>query len=100
MRGKFYILNSLYYLLVIIMVEYFKNPISKKVIVDTGSRVSYSIVVGTLIDYFMGGLTGWGIVGSRATATGINSLTSGPYGWWQDKCYRALKTVPETRTYK
>jgi len=79
---------------------YFKNVVSKKVAVDTGSRVSYSIVVGALIDYFMGGLTGWGIVGSRATATGINSVTSGPYGWWQDKCYRALKTVPETRTYK
>jgi len=79
---------------------YSGKGISKKVAVDTGSRISYSIVVGALIDYFMGGLTGWGIVGSRATATGLNTLTSGPYGWWQDKIYSTLKTVPETRKFK
>ncbi|MBU1202283.1 MAG: L-alanine exporter AlaE [Nanoarchaeota archaeon] len=78
----------------------FKNDVSKKVAVDTGSRVSYSVVVGALIDYFMGGLTGWGIVASRGVATGINSVTSGPYGWWQDKWYGILKTVPETRKLK
>lgn len=74
----------------------FKNT-SKKVAVDTGSRITYSLVVGAGIDYFLGGLTGWGIVASRATATGVNSVTSGPYGWWQDKWYSLLKTTPETR---
>ncbi len=77
-----------------------KDPLLKKVAIDTGSRVAYSIVVGALIDYFKGGLTGWGIVGSRITATGINSVTSGPYGWWQDKWYGALKVIPETKTVK
>lgn len=77
-----------------------KSEIKKKVIIDTSSRVTYSIVVGAAIDYFMGGLIGWGIVGSRATATGINSVTSGPYGWWQDKWYSFLKTIPETRKIK
>ena len=72
------------------------KKISKKVLVDTGSRVLYSLVVGALIDYYKGGLTGWGIVGSRATATGTNSLTSGPYGLWQDKWYSWLNVTPES----
>lgn len=77
-----------------------KKP-SKKFVVDTTSRVLYSVAVGAGIDYFYGGLkTFAGIFGSRATATGINSVTSGPYGWWQDKCYTFFKTTPETRKLK
>jgi len=78
----------------------FKKP-SKKFVVDTTSRVLYSIVVGAGIDYFYGGIHSfWGILGSRGSATGINSLSSGLYGMWQDKWYSWLKTIPETRKLK
>lgn len=77
-----------------------KKP-SKKFVVDTTSRVLYSIVVGTGIDYFYGGIHSFlGILGSRSSATGINSLTSGIYGLWQDQWYLWLKTVPEKRKLK
>ncbi|MCF7865946.1 L-alanine exporter AlaE [Candidatus Woesearchaeota archaeon] len=74
--------------------------LTKKHVVDTGSRVTYSVFVGALIDYFLGGLSGWGIVSARFTATGINSVTSGPYGWWQDKWYSLMKVTPEKRKLK
>lgn len=79
---------------------YFRDDASKTFVVDTGSNVAYSIVVGASIDYCMGGLSGWGIFWARTTATGANSLTSGYYGRWQDTLYKVLKIVPEQRTFR
>ena len=83
------------------MIEMVGKKISKRVAVDTGSRVLYSIVVGAFIDYYKGGLdTIWKIAGARGSATAMNSVTSGPYGWWQDRWYSWLRTTPETRNAK
>ena len=83
------------------MIKMAGKKISKRVAVDTGSRVLYSIVVGAFIDYYKGGLdTFWKIAGARGSATALNSVTSGPYGWWQDRWYSWLRTTPETRNAK
>ncbi len=63
----------------------------KIAVVDTFGNITYSLIVGSLLDY-SAGLNLRGILGSRATATGINSITGGPYGWWREKLFKWTKT--------
>lgn len=72
-----------------------KSSISKTALVDIGGNVTYSLIVGSVIDYFAG-LNLTGIIASRTSATGINLVTGGPYGWWREKAYQATKTNEES----
>ncbi len=62
---------------------------------DTLGKVTYSLVVGTGLDYVKAGLSFWGIVGSRATATILNTVTGGSYGKWREGWYRFTRTPEE-----
>jgi len=55
--------------------------IKKVNLVDIGGNITYSLVVGGLLDFFAG-LNPIGIITSRAYATGVNFITGGPYGRW------------------
>ena len=69
-----------------------KKPSAKKIaIVDTLGNITYSLIVGSALDY-SAGLRLKGIIGSRATATAINSVTGGPYGWWREKMFKWTNT--------
>ena len=72
-----------------------KNKSRKEKIVDTFSSVTYSLIVGTCLDY-SADLRGCGIVSSRATATGINAVTGAPYGMWRNFLYRATHTTEKS----
>lgn len=72
------------------------QPSKKKIgIVDTAGNITYSLLVGTVLDY-CAGLNCAGIVASRASATAMNLVTGGPYGWWREQAYRATKTTKES----
>ena len=67
----------------------------KEKIVDTFSNITYSLVVGSVLDY-SAGLRGLGIVTSRASATGINTATGALYGMWRNYLYRTTHTTEES----
>ncbi|MBI5002208.1 L-alanine exporter AlaE [Candidatus Woesearchaeota archaeon] len=65
---------------------------SKKVAaVDTFSNITYTTVVGAVLDA-LSGLNLSGIVAARIASCGTNVLTSAPYGWWTEKVYHYTKT--------
>jgi len=64
----------------------------KVVLVDTGGNITYSLIVGSVLDY-CSGLDPLGILFSRLSASGFNSITGGPYGWWREKVYHITKTT-------
>ena len=66
---------------------------SKTVGVDVGGNITYSLIVGIVLD-ISAGLNIWGILASRSSATAMNAVTGGPYGWWREK------TCDVTRTKK
>ena len=70
-----------------------KNKLSKSrvPIIDTFGNISYSLIVGTALDYVTG-LSLTGIITSRISALGLNSLTGGLYGWWREKCFKITKS--------
>jgi len=73
-----------------------KKPSAKKIaLVDTLGNVTYSIIVGSMLDY-SAGLRLKGIISSRATATGINTITGGPYGWWREKMFKWTNTKSDS----
>ncbi|MDD5253985.1 MAG: L-alanine exporter AlaE [Candidatus Nanoarchaeia archaeon] len=63
--------------------------------VDTAGNITYSLVVGSVLDYWTG-LNLAGIIASRASATAMNSVTGGPYGWWREKAFKIAKTSEES----
>lgn len=69
---------------------------SRTALADTIGKITYSIPVGIALDYFKSGLRGWGIVSSRAFATGINLFTGYPYGKWREGWYRLTNTTEES----
>lgn len=66
------------------------NGKNKVGLVDTFGNVTYSIMTGTILDY-SAGLNFSGIMVSRISATGINALTGGLYGWWREKLFQKTK---------
>ncbi len=69
---------------------------AKKIaVVDTAANISYSLIAGSILDY-CSGLNLSGIVASRASATAMNSVTGGPYGWWREQAFRLTKTNEES----
>ncbi len=72
---------------------------SKESIVDTMGSVTYPLIVGTALDY-ASGLRGWGLVASRAYATGINIPTGGLYGKWRNTVFRTTRTIENSGKLK
>ncbi len=72
-----------------------KNAARKETIVDTIGNVSYSVVIGTALDW-SAGLDFAGIIASRTSATVMNSVTGGPYGKWRNAVYRFTGTNNES----
>jgi len=64
----------------------------KKVIVDTGSNITYSLIVGGFLDY-CSGLNFSGIVASRSSGMVLNIITGGLYGWWREQVFSFTKTT-------
>ncbi len=60
-------------------------------LVDTLGNVSYSLGTGALLDT-AAGLDLPGVIASRTTATAMNSVTGGPYGFWREKMYKWTNT--------
>ena len=82
------------------LVQQEEKPIKEKV-VDTLGNITYSLIVGSGLDYFAG-LNCEGIVASRTSATGLNLLTGALYGMWRDLAFRVTKTTKDsngTRKY-
>ena len=71
--------------------EIIRNSTKKTILVDTIGNISYSLTVGILLDYCIG-LNLAGIIASRASATAMNSVTGGPYGWWREKAFEITQT--------
>lgn len=67
----------------------------KEFLVDTLGNVTYSWLVGAILDY-KAGLNFTGIVASRTSATGINSATGGLYGKWRNVVFEKTKTNKES----
>lgn len=65
-------------------------------IADTLGKVTYSLAVGTALDYFKSGLRGLEILTSRAIATGINTATGTPYAKWRRAWYDFTHTTNES----
>ena len=73
-----------------------KKPSAKKIaIVDTLGNITYSLITGSMLDY-SAGLNLKGIIGSRTSATAINSVTGGLYGWWREKMFKWTKTKADS----
>ena len=68
------------------------TSIAQTAAVDIGGNVTYSLVIGGALDY-LSGLNLTGIIASRMSATGMNAITGGPYGWWRERVYRSTKTT-------
>lgn len=81
-----------------IVIEADKKPSNRKVaLIDIGGNTTYSLIVGTALDYFAG-LNPTGIIISRAYGTGMNFVTGGPYGYWREKWFDWTKTKEEDRS--
>ena len=68
-------------------------------IADFLSGITYSLVVGSLLDY-SAGLRFPGIMYSRASSLVTDSLTSAPYGMWRDKVFKTAKTTEKSGKIK
>ena len=66
---------------------------------DTLGNIAYSLVTGGALDV-LAGMNFIGVVGSRASATCINFVTAGAYGWWREIVCQTLKTTPESGKIK
>ena len=64
---------------------------TKEKIVDTIGGVTYSLIVGSMLDY-SSDLDIKGIIASRTSATGMTFLTSAPYGMWRNFVFKTAKT--------
>lgn len=69
-------------------------------IADTLGNMTASIAIGAPLDYVSGLHSAMGIVASRASATGLNAVTGGPYGWWREQVYRATGTRKESGWFR
>jgi hypothetical protein len=68
------------------------SPSARKItLVDTLGNVTCSLVIGSGLDC-ASGLDFKGVAASRATATAMNSVTGGPYGWWREKAFKLTRT--------
>lgn len=67
----------------------------KILVVDTAGNITYSLIAGSILDY-CAGLNLAGIIASRASATAMNSVTGGLYGWWREKAFKVTKTNKES----
>jgi hypothetical protein len=72
---------------------------SKAFSIDTAANISYSLAVGAALDY-AAGLNLSGIIASRTSATGINILTGGAYGWLREKTYKITNTTEKSHPAK
>ena len=72
-----------------------QSSVRKILVVDTVGNVTYSLIVGSILDCFAG-LNFAGIVTSRASATLINFAVGGIYGWWREKLFRFTQTNKES----
>jgi hypothetical protein len=63
--------------------------------VDTAGNITYSLIVGGILDY-RAGLDFIGILSSRASASGINAVTGGIYGLWREKVCKFTRTTKES----
>ena len=68
-------------------------------LVDTFGNVTYSLITGSILDY-SAGLDLSGIMASRTSATGINTITGGLYGWWRENIFQVAKTNEESNKVK
>lgn len=73
--------------------------ISKTAVVDIGGNITYSLIVGSILDY-VAGLNLSGIIISRTYATGMNIITGGPYGWWREQAYKRTQTHEKSGTVR
>ena len=76
--------------------KYCKNTKSKTAVVDTFGSITYSILTGVPLDC-SAGLSAYGVIVSRTSATGINAVTGGAYGWWREAIFNVTKTNKESR---
>ncbi len=112
MADNFYIINIICLIAMKYKkyVEKLKNIYtSKESLVDTASRVLYSLTVGALNQYSGKSLSDLifqdiqnpdqdlvsEIALSRLYATGVNTITGGPYRKWKEFMYRLTKTTKE-----
>ena len=65
-------------------------------LVDTLGKITYSLFIGTGVDYFQAGLRGLEIVAARGTATAINTVTGTPYARWRREWYKFTNTSEES----
>lgn len=72
-----------------------QSSVRKILVVDTIGNVTYSLIVGSILDYFAG-LNFAGIVTSRASAMMINFAVGGIYGWWREKAFACTRTNKES----
>ena len=77
--------------------DLYKSPEARA---DTLGKVTYSILVGTGLDYIQAGLRGMGIVTARASATVINTVTGSPYARWREGWYALTKTNDESSSMR
>ncbi len=67
----------------------------KAALVDTTGNITYSLIVGSILDY-CSGLNIAGIITSRISATGMNAITGRPYGLWRDYVFEKTNTKEES----
>jgi len=67
--------------------------------VDTAGSVTYSLMVGSGLDY-VAGLSLSGIIASRVSATVANVVTGAPYGMWRDYVFEKTNTRSECGTVR
>jgi hypothetical protein len=68
------------------------EPSKRKIAaVDTAGNITYSLIVGSIIDYSTG-LDIVGILASRGYATAMNSVTGAFYNWWREQAFEVTKT--------
>lgn len=68
----------------------------KAAVVDIFSNITYTTVIGGMIDA-LSGLNLSGILAARTASLGTTAATSAPYGWWTEKVYQATKTREDAR---
>jgi len=71
----------------------------KEKIVDTGSALSYSLVMGSALDW-LSGLRFPAIILSRSSAAAADSLTGALYGMWRDWIFKRTKTTEKSSKIK
>jgi hypothetical protein len=68
-----------------------KDIIRKTVYADTFGNITYSLILGSILDYYSG-LNIPGIISARFSATIMNTFASGPYGLWREEIFKITKT--------